>query len=576
MSAIRIIGGARGFSLVVTLVVTAGVGIVVGSVLCLTSIRTVLTRRVGQFDGSVGAAVAATQKVHARVTRDFQRGGDGEVNDNLSDYRSLVPLTAEALQTVLGPSSPKAPWTEYQFANVAGQINQTSVEKLSDWGFRELQTKFIGLRGYAADYRITSQTRKLNSTYPITAAVQQQVQIASIPICQYQLFYVPDLENHPSGAGMTFNGRVHCNANMYSKPEGTVTFLNHVTLARKFFDGRHPNDPVVPLSGRAVFRAERTTGVNTLNIPIGTSNTPTTLHALIDPPPLGELPNSALGLQRFYNKADLIVAISNGPVVAHSGIYNGCLVPVPWIESRGIVTTGKKLFYDKRESRDNSATEIDLAAFLANYNDFTLLLGRPVKVIWIADMRPPSWSLSYGIRIVNGRTLPAAGLTIATPNPLYIHGHFNAPNLGTTNTIGARPACLAADSTTILSSAWVDGNGPKTLSYRLADDTTVNAAIITGIVPTGGGFYSGGVENSLRSLENWTGKTLTLNGAISVLFYSTRNTAPWGSADVYSPPIRKYSYDFNLSQAAGTPPGTPEVRTILHSDWTVVRASASP
>src|SRR5689334_22037915 len=174
--------------------------------------------------------------------------------------------------------------------------------------------------------------------------------------------------------------------------------------------------------------------------------------------------------------------------------------------------------------------------------------------------------MSYGIRIVKGGTLPAAGLTIATPNPVYIHGNYN---LTVTNT-PARPACIAADSVTLLSPAWADGNGPKTLSDRPADDMTRNVAIITGIVPTGAGNYSGGIENALRTLENWSGKTLTFNGALAVLYYSTRANAPWGGPDVYSPPVRKYNYDWNLSQLATTPSGTPEVRTILHSDWTIV------
>jgi hypothetical protein len=269
--------------------------------------------------------------------------------------------------------------------------------------------------------------------------------------------------------------------------------------------------------------------------------------------------------------------VSNGVVFARSGTYNAGLVPVPWIESRGIITAGKKIFYDKRESRDSSTTELNIAAFMANYNDLTLLLGRLVKTIWIADFRTPTATTMYGLRIVNGQTLPSAGLTIATPNSMYVYGHYNAPSahLGTTNTASTAPACLASDSITFLSPAWVDGNGPKSLAYRPAEDMTVNAAIITGIVPTGSGDYSGGVENAIRVLENWSGKSITFNGALAVLFHSARANSPWGGADVYSPPTRKFSYDWKFSQLSTLPPGTPEVRTILHSDWTVVSAASA-
>jgi hypothetical protein len=565
-----------GLSLIVTLVVTVGLGILIAGILCFTSTQTTITRRVSQYDHSVAAGIAATEKVLASISRDFQRGGEGEVYKNLVNYRTLVPTPQEVLTTVqtLGLSC-KPDWGNFQFSDAAGQINQTSVQKLSEWGFRDLQTRFTGLRGYAADYRVISRSRQVSSPYQIVSAIQRDVQVASVPVFQYQLFYVPDMEIHPSGPGMSFNGRVHCNGSLYCKPEGTITFQNYVTTAGKIIKARRPDDPVAIRSGWPVFRADIATGVNTLNVPTGLTNTPTSLRALIEAPPFGELPGSLLGQQRFYNKADLLVLVTNGTILVRSGIYNGSSVIVPWAENRGIVSTGKKLFYDKRECKDNSATELDLAAFLANYNDLFLLLGRPVKMIWIVDSRPSSATTFYGIRLLNCRTLPSAGLTIATPNPLYVYGHFNAPNLGATNTVGVPPACLAADSVTLLSVNWFDGNGPKTLYDRIAEDTTVNAAIITGIVPTCSSYYSGGVENALRILENWTGKTLTFNGALAVLYYSARATAPWGGPDVYAPPTRNYNYDWNFSQIATLPPGTPEVRTILRGDWVAIKPSAA-
>jgi len=580
MSTRGLSGRRDGLSLIVTLVVTAGVAVIVGSVLCLTATRSSFTRRLSQYDQSVAAAVAATQKVHARIAKDFQIGGDNEVNINLATYRGLVPTSAEVLNALASfplTGLSKTAWKDDQFLDAAGQVNQTSVEKRSDWAFRDLQTRFTGLRGYAADYTIVSSSRRLHANYQITSTVKQDIQVTSIPIFQYQVFYTPDMEIHPSGPEMIFNGRVHCNGNIYCKPESVVTFQNHVTAARSFIAARNPVDPVATKPGYSVCRSERVTRVNTLNIPTGTANTPTNLRALIEAPPLGELPTSALGKQRFYNKAELIVVISNNAVVARSGTYNGGLVLVPWMESRGIVSTGKKTFYDKRETRDSSTSEINLAAFLANYNDFTTLLGRPVKTIWISDPRWPNSTTIYGIRLVNCQTLPAGGLTIATPNSIYIYGHFNAPagSLGTTNTAAAAPACIAADSVTLLSPAWYDGNGPKSLSYRNADDTTVNAAIITGIVPTSSAGYSGGVENALRTLENWSGRTITFNGALAVLYYSQRANSPWGGPDVYSPPVRKFTYDWKFSQLSGLPPGTPYARTILHSDWTVVTSSSA-
>ena len=96
------------------------------------------------------------------------------------------------------------------------------------------------------------------------------------------------------------------------------------------------------------------------------------------------------------------------------------------------------------------------------------------------------------------------------------------------------------DSINILS-----GNWQNTLAYsqgslsgpRVAIDTTVNAAFLAGIVPTGNGFYSGGVENFPRFLENWSGKTFWDNGSMVVMFDSQVTTAPWGERE--EPTIRR-------------------------------------
>jgi len=109
------------------------------------------------------------------------------------------------------------------------------------------------------------------------------------------------------------------------------------------------------------------------------------------------------------------------------------------------------------------------------------------------------------------------------------------------------------------------------LSFRKLIDTTVNAAIVTGIVPTSAGSYSGGAENSLRLLEDWTGKTLTFKGAVMVLYYSKIADAPWTDLYVYVPPKRAWSYDSKLADAAGIPPSMPAVRTVFRNDWTAIK-----
>jgi hypothetical protein len=128
-----------------------------------------------------------------------------------------------------------------------------------------------------------------------------------------------------------------------------------------------------------------------------------------------------------------------------------------------------------------------------------------------------------------------------------------------------------ADAITTLSGDWTDNNSSSALSARQASSTTVNAGIIAGIVPSGGGYYSGGVENFFRLLESWTGTTFTFNGSMVALFASQIATAPWGaSSDVYNPPTRKLSLDWNFKNPAKLPPGTPELKTLIRSQWVMI------
>jgi len=189
------------------------------------------------------------------------------------------------------------------------------------------------------------------------------------------------------------------------------------------------------------------------------------------------------------------------------------------------------------------------------------------------------------VRVVNGAQLPnlgpyvnnTYGLTVATPFPMYVLGDYNSQNNGhsalglygslsaTANTL---PAALLADSVTILSDNWDDSVTNKKPN---ASSTTVNAAMLEGIVPSNpniSGNYSGGVENFLRLLENWNGDTLTYNGSIVVLFYSQYATNSWvNPGGYYEIPTRHWAFDMNFQTASKLPPMTPASRAIVRGNW---------
>ena len=310
-----------------------------------------------------------------------------------------------------------------------------------------------------------------------------------------------------------------------------------------------------------------------MNLPIGTNNTTTALRQIVEIPPANELITSILGQQRYYNKAELIILFNDLSDVAFSGAYNNFLVTVPWSTVQHWVNKNLS-FFNKRENKTVKAVDFDLSQFNVDYAQLTSILGRPVKTIYIADLRTQTPGVTEsGIRLVNGQTLPPNGLTIATANPLYVKGHYNvySAHLGTTNTSMAKPASLVADAITILSGNWSDIQSTKILSSRLATSTTVNAALMGGIVPSGGGYYSGGIENVMRLLEDWTSNILTFNGSIVVLYNSKFATAPWGASDdVYYPPTRRLNFDPNFLDYTRLPPGTPNLRTLIRVQWAAI------
>jgi len=181
------------------------------------------------------------------------------------------------------------------------------------------------------------------------------------------------------------------------------------------------------------------------------------------------------------------------------------------------------------------------------------------------------------VRLTNGMTLPPHGLTVATFSPLYIKGNYNCPAsaLGTTNTSGTVPASVIGDAITILSTAWSDANGASALSSRIAADTTVNTAVLAGIVATTSSADSGGVENYFRYLEDWTGKTHTYNGSMVCMYNSQVASAPFGlpansaigATDHYNPPNRNWSLDQNFQYGDKLPPKTPSLVVLNRAYW---------
>ena len=175
----------------------------------------------------------------------------------------------------------------------------------------------------------------------------------------------------------------------------------------------------------------------------------------------------------------------------------------------------------------------------------------------------------------NGATLPSSGLTIVSENPVYIQGNYNTGSGTVPSNTGTytdpdvtgytrKPAAVYADAINILSNNWNDANSTLPTTSRVATNTTVNTALVTGEVPSGGGNYSGGGENFVRFLEDWTNKDFTYYGSMVELFNSATATGPWsGSGNQYKQPNLHWYYDDATFSNTSGPPGNLQIAAYL-------------
>lgn len=381
-------------------------------------------------------------------------------------------------------------------------------------------------------------------------------------------------------------------------------------------------------------------GPLTLSFGASTGYNPTNMRVFINPPPAAYAPPNyaaaygSNGIAYLENAVDLIISntaagtnnIGNKYVGTNIFVYYQNPNNVPYyltlispdyymITNPGArttfttnyVSTGNTnvvyasysfvtnlVFYDFRESDTVQALQINvgkLNIWLTNTsitggqqynylnNSGSTSKGHGINSIYVYNSVPLTISQLPAVRIFNGAQLPPYGLTVATPQPIYVLGNYNVQTNGspvngsaaTTNTAYTVPAALMGDAVTVLSPTWLDFyNSSTSLSSRSPSADTVNAALLVGIVPSstdsgGTKYYSGGLENYLRLLENWSSSVaLTYNGSEVAMFPSQYATNFWESPGVYyNVPTRNWGFDANFLQMNRLPPLTPTVVNMI-------------
>jgi hypothetical protein len=186
------------------------------------------------------------------------------------------------------------------------------------------------------------------------------------------------------------------------------------------------------------------------------------------------------------------------------------------------------------------------------------------------------------LKLVNGgivsgvNSLPASGLTVASENPVYVQGNYNATTSSTAEP--NVPAAIIADAVSLLSNNFKDTRSfvyPNSATDRNATTTAYRFGVIAGknrsfTYPTAGDPYflfgtDGGAGNFLRLLEDWniSGVSINYRGSMISLYYSRQATGTFKyNANVYDYGVRNFTFDTDFLTPSLLPPGTPMFRDI--------------
>ena len=426
-----------------------------------------------------------------------------------------------------------------------------------------------------------------NDPHNVVARVRRIFQKQILSLWRYAIFYTDGMEIHP-GAPMTVNGDVHTNGSLYTGHDtltlnGNTTYVDLWSIGFMSGDSQHPETPtsphwapgMPPTSGQA----QQPYGVVLDDY-----------HQLID----YTTSSTTLDPYRFQTQAGAVITIDASNNVK---IYNSAGTDITnattgtnknmAVAFKSAITTNQTITDNREGATTGNATvrlaTLDLSVITTAVN--TGKFGNFNGIVYITDISAGANGLTNkrGIRLKNGAKLPdgssvgtTPGLTVASANPIYVQGDYNTgstasvqpasnsgdPTQPTVPGYTRQPAAIIGDAVTILSNSWSDalaGTVPD------ATNTTVNAGIISGIVPSGSGYYSGGVENFPRFLEDWSGKSFTYYGSMLELYNSQQGIGHWGAANVYSPPNRAWYFDTNF--LSKPPPGLMASYDYVRSRW---------
>jgi len=474
-------------------------------------------------------------------------------------------------------------------------------------------------RGMIGDCQtFTIRAGAINPQSGVGAVLRMNLQAVGVFLIRYAIFYEDDCEIQP-GPNMTISGPVHCNSDLWLGAGATLTFQDRVTSVGNIFNHRKDEDKVsnghVKINDESGYPEKMKRGDHILD-----SNYPSWISEALDvwdarvlsgdhgmqplSPPIAPVdePHDLIERpldpddpdyqqqteeEKFANKACLYIYVDAdgntwvtnyyGNAVTNliqvqlqqNGSHNGKPIYKKKSDKRykilnnGCIDTTQQYFYDAREKKYMAPVDLYIDKLAPIIEDMGFDHHSGKGLVYVTRERPAGDTNRVPcVRLRNGKRIDLdVGLSVASDLPVYIEGNYNNVN--------TKPAMAAGDAVTMLSVKWRDAYSHDSLSSRIPANTYNHCVIMTGNTETylwaHPKHYNGGVENVLRFLERWSGKTYYYRGSIIDLWYSQIADSNWSYGQYYTAPNRNWGYDEIYRTA--NPPGMTRVFGLEELNW---------
>jgi hypothetical protein len=528
----------------------AGVGLMLlASVMNWAKENSEVNERNNEYFATSYAAEAATEKALSRMSQDYQNYGFSVVSANLSSYAATLPT-----------SSDSAYWTNFQFSS-GTTANEIGVNNTATSQSVVMSAPYTGLNMVANTYEIIASAKNINTQYLIPATVGQQIYLGTIPLFQFAIFYQNDMEICPGGA-MTIAGTVHGNQNIYLQPQDGLTFSSNVSAAGNVTLGKSPEDPTSRTPTAVTFDGFDLSGVDPLNLPIGTNNTGTVTnesanaYAILKLPQAGQTPGSETGANLLYNQADMIIIISNNNTVS---VTSGAAV-----NSQATVITNWQSFLSTNGTFDDQRDGLTVDPVVLNISNLvnwsaTNTVLRPllsslrgsanadVESIYVDDMRSTSNQVvttnytsvtNYSTNAVTNASFPTAG----TYAPPITSTNTTATTNGSYPSAGTYLGSVTTNTTSTTTSSY-----PSAGTY-LGSVTTNTVSVVNSHTHPNAGTYVGLITT------NGSGSSKTYSySSISGYTYNAISSYSCNAISSYTYNAISHSYATNTSYLTNWP-----------------------